>query len=69
MDKFLKIHYQLENKLFRWKVEPNKSALIDWTYRTCWNSGEEPLEGFGGKGQLQNLSGVIFTRFGHFIFF
>ena len=42
MDKFLKIHYQLEDKLSRWKVMPNKSALIDWTYRTCWNFGEEP---------------------------
>ena len=35
MDKFLKIHYQPEDKLLRWKVMPNKSALIDWTYRTC----------------------------------
>ena len=42
MDNFLKIHYQLEDKLFRGKVMPNKSAVIDWTYRTCWNSGEEP---------------------------
>ena len=42
MDKFLKIHYQLEDNLLRWKVMPNKSALIDWTYRTYWNSGEEP---------------------------
>ena len=30
MDKFLKIHYQPEDKLLRWKVMPNKSALIDW---------------------------------------
>ena len=42
MDKFLKLHYQPEDKLLRWKNMPNKSALIDWTYRTCWNSGEEP---------------------------
>ena len=28
MDKFIKIHYQLEDKLFRWKGKPNKSALI-----------------------------------------
>ena len=42
MDNFFLIHYQPEDKLLRWKVMPNKTALIDWTYRTCWNSGEEP---------------------------
>ena len=49
MDKYLKIHYQLEDKLFRWKVMPNKSALIDWTYRTCWNSGDEPRKVMAGE--------------------
>ena len=34
-DKFLKIHYQPEDKLLRGKVMPNKSAPIDWTYRIC----------------------------------
>ena len=42
MEKFLKVYYQLEDKMLRWQVMPNKSALIDWTYRTYWNSGEEP---------------------------
>ena len=28
MDKFLKIHYQPEDKLLRWKVMPNKSGHI-----------------------------------------
>ena len=28
---FFKIHYQLEDKILRWKVMPNKNTLIDWT--------------------------------------
>ena len=39
MKEILKVHYKLEHKIWRWKVMPNKSTLINWTYRTCWNSG------------------------------
>ena len=39
MGKVFKINYKLEEICLRWKVMPNKSTLINWTYRTCWNSG------------------------------
>ena len=45
MKKFLKIYYHHKDKILRWKFMPKKSALIDWTSRTRWNSGEEHPEG------------------------